>query len=52
MPKRKTPVEKPEDQFERFKKAAEQVDVEPEKVDKMFRRLAARDHKKDSESTR
>ena len=46
MPKKKTPDEKPADQFKRFKKAAEEQGVSLKEAEDAFKRLAGRAHKK------
>jgi exonuclease VII small subunit len=40
MPKRKTPVEKPEDQFERFQKVAKECDVDLKSAEAAFKSLS------------
>lgn len=46
MPKKKQPEEKPEEQFDRFKKAAEEHGLSVKKAEEAFKRLAERKHKK------
>ena len=46
MPKSKKPEEKPEEQFERFKKVAEEHGVSVKDADEAFKRLSTREHKK------
>lgn len=41
MPKRKTPEEKPKDQFKRFLEAAEEREIENEEVERAFAQMAS-----------
>ena len=46
VPKRKTPEEKPEDQFKRFVETAEKIGVDDKEVDRAFRKLTRQEKTK------
>lgn len=46
MPKKKRPEDDPKEQFKRFTKAADEVDVSPKEAEDAFKRIARKDSKK------
>jgi hypothetical protein len=43
MPKKKTPTEKPKDQFKRFVETAKEIGIEPRDAEQSFEKLSVKE---------